>query len=192
MELSDIFNVPANDALLHQVYVAQAGNQRTVIAHAKGRGEVAGSGKKPWQQKGTGNARVGSIRTPVWRGGGVVFGPTKDRNFKRKVNDKMKRKAVLVALSDKLRSKNLVVVNEIKLKEKKTKEFAKAIKNLKVKGSILLGLANAEKEIYLYSRNIPNVNPIPTGNLSVLDILNNKYLVLSKDSVKFLENKYKK
>lgn len=192
MELSDIFNVPANDTLLHQVYVAQAGNQRTVIAHTKGRGEVAGSGRKPWQQKGTGNARVGSIRTPVWRGGGVVFGPTKDRNFKRKINDKMKKKAVLVALSDKLRSKNLVVVDEIKLKEKKTKEFAKALKNLKIKGSILLGLAEPEKEIYLYSRNIPRVSPIPICNLNVLDILNNKYLMLSKESVKFLENKYKK
>ncbi len=193
IELADaVFAVPKNDALLHQVYVVQAGNQRMVIAHTKGRGEVAGSGKKPWAQKGTGNARVGSKRTPVWRGGGVVFGPTKDRNFKKKINVKMKRKAVLVALSEKARSKNLIIINEMKLKEKKTKEIAKALKNLKIKGSVLLGLAGPEKEIYLYSRNVPRVSPIPTCNLNVLDILNNKYLMLSKESIKFLEEKYKK
>jgi large subunit ribosomal protein L4 len=186
----DVFAVPKNDVLLHQVYVAQFANKRTVIAHTKNRGERKGTGKKPWRQKGTGNARVGSRRTPVWRGGGVVFGPTKDRNFKKKINKKMNQKALKIALSEKVRSKNLIIVNEMKLKEKKTKEFAKALINLKIKGSALIGLDSHEKDSYLYSRNIPKVNPIPTSNLNVFDILNNKYLVLSKESIKFLENKY--
>jgi large subunit ribosomal protein L4 len=191
MELSDnIFSVPGNDTLIHQVYVAQFANKRTVIAHTKNRGERAGTGKKPWKQKGTGNARVGSRRTPVWRGGGVIFGPTKNRNFKKKINKKMNQKAVTIALSEKLKSKNLIVLDEIKLKEKKTKEFAKILKNLKIKGSALIGLTSQEKDLYLYSRNIPRINPIPTSHLNVFDILNNKYLVLSKESVKFLEEKY--
>jgi large subunit ribosomal protein L4 len=193
MKLSDnVFSVSKNDILLHQVYVSQFANKRTVIAHTKNRGERKGTGKKPWRQKGTGNARVGSRRTPVWRKGGVVFGPTKDRNFKKKINKKMNQKAILIALSEKMRSKNLVVVDEIKLKERKTKEFAQALTNLKIKGSALVGLAGKEKDLYLYSRNIPKVSPIPTGNLNVFDILNNKYLILSKESIKFLENKYGK
>lgn len=186
----NVFGASKNDALLHQVYVAQAGNQRVAIAHTKDRSEVAGSGKKPWQQKGTGNARVGQIRNPIWRGGGVTFGPTKDRNFKRKINDKMKKKATIIALSEKARSGKLIVIDELKLKEKKTKEFAMALEKLKIKGKTLVALAQSEKEIYLYSRNIVGINPIPTGNLNVLDILNNKYLILSKESIKFLESKY--
>jgi large subunit ribosomal protein L4 len=193
LELSEnVFGVAKNDALLHQVYVAQSGNQRVAIAHTKGRGDVAGSGKKPWQQKGTGRARVGQIRNPVWRGGGVVFGPTKDRNFKKKINEKMKRKATLIALSEKVRAKNLIVVDNFNIKEKKTKELAKALENLKIKGKMLLGITNSEKEIYLCSRNIKQVTTIPTSQLNVLDILNNKNLILSKESIKFLEEKHKK
>ncbi|MCX6765996.1 MAG: 50S ribosomal protein L4 [Candidatus Moranbacteria bacterium] len=188
----NIFAVPSNNALLHQVYVAQAANRRQIIAHTKDKAEVAGSGKKPWRQKGTGRARVGSVRTPVWRKGGVVFGPTKERNFKKKINEKMKRKAILIALSEKVRSKNLMVVDEIKLKEKKTKLFVKALRNLKIKGSTLIGLSNSEKDIYLCSRNILKVSPLSVKQLNVFDILNHKNLILSKESVKFLEGKYKK
>lgn len=193
LKLSDtVFGVPKNDSLLHQVYSSQYSNQRVVLAHTKNRGERTGSGKKPWRQKGTGNARVGSRRTPVWRKGGVVFGPTKFRNFKQKINKKMNQKALIVALSEKFKAKNLIVIDEMKLKEKKTKEFAKAMKNLKIKGSALIGLAEKEKDMYLCSRNIPKISPVPVGIISVFDILNNKYLVLSKDSVKFLEKKYGK
>ncbi len=192
MELSDIFNMPANDSLVHQVYVAQSANRRQVLAHVKDRSETAGSGKKPWAQKGTGRARTGAARNPIWRGGGAIFGPTKNRNFKKKINDKMRKKALLIALSEKARSKNFMVVDEMKLKEKKTKEFAKALKNLKIKGSALVGLSDSEKDVYLYSRNIPKVNPISIKQLNVFDILNHKNLILSKESVKFLEEKYKK
>ena len=112
IELSEsVFNVPLNAELLHEVYVSMDANQRTVIAHTKGRGEVAGSGRKPWKQKGTGRARVGSVRSPIWRGGGTVFGPTKDRNFKKKINKKANTIAILMALSEKLRSEKLIIVD---------------------------------------------------------------------------------
>jgi len=191
MELSDaVFGVPANDALTHQVYVAQYSNRRKVIAHAKGRAEVAGSGKKPWAQKGTGRARTGAARNPIWRGGGSIFGPTKNRNFKKNIPDKMKRKALLISLSDKVRSGDLIVIDDMKLKERKTKQFAAALKKLKIKGSLLIGVADSEREIVLCSRNIPKVDPISIKQLNVFDILNRKNLILSKESVKFLENKY--
>lgn len=192
MELPDIFDTPANDSLLHQVYVAQFANRRQVLAHVKDRSETAGSGKKPWAQKGTGRARTGAARNPIWRGGGAIFGPTKDRNFKRIIPLKMKRKALLIALSGKAKSKNLVIINEIGLKEKKTKLFAKALNNLKIKGSTLVGLNDSEKDIYLCSRNIPKADPISIKQLNVFDILNHKNLMLSKKSVKYLESKYKK
>ncbi len=189
---SKVFGLPKNDALLHQVYVAQYANQRKVLAHTKDISERAGSGKKPWAQKGTGRARTGTVRNPIWRKGGVIFGPTKDRNFAKKINKKMRQNGVKIALSDKARAKNLIVVDDIKLKEKKTKEFAKALEKLKIKESVLIGFSNTEKNWQLYSRNIKKADNILTSNLNVFDILNHKYLMLSKESVKFLEEKFKK
>ena len=192
IELSEnVFGLKKNDALLHQAYVAILSNKRQVIAHTKDRGERHGSGKKPWKQKGTGNARVGSVRTPVWRGGGIVFGPTKDRNFKKDINKKMMRKAILLALSSRAKS-GIMVIDKIELAEKKTKKFAEVIKNLKVKGSSLISFGEKEKDLRLYSRNIEKANNILTSNLNVFDILNHKNLILSKDSIKYLEEKYKK
>lgn len=161
MELSEnVFNVLSNNDLLHQVYVSQAGNKRKVVAHAKGRAEVAGSGKKPWAQKGTGNARTGDVRNPVWRGGGIVFGPTKERNFKKNIPLKMKRKAIIVALSEKARKNNLIVLEDMKLKSLKTKEYSQIFKNLKIAGSVLVGLADSEKKNVLAIRNISKAHPI--------------------------------
>lgn len=191
LELSDdIFGLSQNFDLLHQVYVSIAANKRTVISHAKDRGERTGSGRKPWKQKGTGNARVGSVRTPIWRKGGIVFGPTKERNFKKKINKKVNQKAILLALSEKVRENQLLVVDEIKLKEKKTKEFFQALSDLKVKGSALIGFSEGEKDFRLASKNIKNTNNILTSRLNVFDILNHKNLLLSKESIKYLEKKY--
>lgn len=191
IELSEsVFNVPLNTELLHEVYVSMDANQRVAIAHTKGRGEVAGSGRKPWKQKGTGKARVGSVRSPIWRGGGIVFGPTKDRNFKKKINKKANAKAILMAISEKLRSEKLIVVDKMEAVNKKTKDIASGLKLLNLKGSILVNLSEEEKDTYLYSRNIKNVKCIPVNNLNVLDILNHKSLVLSEESVKYLEKKY--
>jgi len=191
IELSkNVFDVPLNADLLHEVYVSMDSNQRISIAHTKGRGEVSGSGKKPWKQKGTGRARVGSVRSPIWRGGGIVFGPKKDRNFKKKINKKANTKAILMALSEKLRSEKLIVVDRIEAANKKTKDIANGLSALKIKGSILINLAQSEKENYLYMRNIKTLKCIPVDNLNVLDILNHKSLILSEESVKYLEKKY--
>lgn len=189
---SEVFGLPKNDGLLHQAYVAIQSNQRKVLAHTKDRGERAGSGKKPWKQKGTGNARVGSVRTPVWRKGGIIFGPTKDRNFKRDINKKMMRKAILLALSAKVKGKGIIVLEKIELADKKTKKFAEIIKNLKIKGSTLIGFSGKESELRLYSRNLKNIGNTLTSDLNVFDIMNYKNLILSRESIKYLEEKYKR
>ncbi len=192
MDLSEnVFGVEGNDALLHQVYVAQYANQRKVIAHAKDRAERAGSGKKPWKQKGTGRARVGSVRTPVWRKGGVVFGPSKERNFKKDVPKKMNQKALAVALSGKLKDKELILVDSLKLKEAKTKLMEQAMKHLKIKGSVLIGFSEKEKEAKRASRNLPKVSNTDAANLNVFDILNHKYLIVSEEGIRILESRYK-
>jgi large subunit ribosomal protein L4 len=192
MTISDsVFGVSPNDDLVHQVYVAAAANQRQVLSHTKNRGERAGSGKKPWRQKGTGRARVGSVRTPVWRKGGIVFGPTKDKNFKKKVNKKMKEKAIRIVLSGKLASGQILVIDKLELKEKKTKEFAKAFLNLKIKGSTLVSFEDKEKDLRIFSRNIKRIENTLTSQINVFDMLNHKNLILSQDSVRYLEKKYK-
>ena len=193
LELSeDAFGVSLNEELLKQAYVAIAANKRQVISHTKDRAERAGSGKKPWKQKGTGRARAGQVRSPIWRKGGVVFGPTKDKNYKKDINKKMNKKAIAIALSQKVKLGNLIVLDEIKLNEKKTKEFSTAVKNLKIKGKTLIGFFKKESEFQIYSRNLKNVQNIPTENMNVFDLLNNKNLILSKESVKYFEDKYKK
>jgi large subunit ribosomal protein L4 len=188
----DVFGLKMNNDLLHQAYVAIQSNQRQVIAHTKNRGERAGSGKKPWKQKGTGNARVGSVRNPVWRKGGIIFGPTKDRNFKKDINKKMMQKAICIALSAKVKSGALIAVDTVSMVEKKTKKFAEMMTNLKVKGSSLIGFHEKEKDAQRYSKNIKKVTNALTSNLNVFDILNSKNLILSKDSIQYLEKKYSK
>jgi large subunit ribosomal protein L4 len=191
MEISDaVFALPKNDDLVHQVFVSLSANQRQVLADTKTRGERAGSGIKPWRQKGTGRARVGSVRTPVWRKGGVAFGPTSDRNFKKKINRKMNAKAIATVLSGKFKDGELMVVEKMELAENKTKKMAEALKKLNLKGKILIGFAVEEKAAISASRNIPKVSNIFTSQLNVLDMLNNKSLVLSKDSIRYLEKKY--
>jgi len=191
LELSpSIFGLPKNDELLHQVYTVQAANRRRVIAHTKDRAERAGSGRKPWRQKGTGRARAGSVRSPIWRKGGITFGPTRNRNFKKDIPQKMKRKALLIVLSGKARDKELVVVENLKIEKLKTKKMRQAVDNLKLKGSILLGFSNRERDIMRASRNLPDVVNIDANRLNVFDILNCKYLVVSEESIKMLEGKY--
>lgn len=193
LELSDkVFGLPKNDDLVHQAMVAIANNMRQSLAHTKTRGERAGSGKKPWRQKGTGRARVGSVRTPVWRKGGIVFGPRSDRNYDQKINKKMKAQAIRVVLSGKLRDEEIVIVDKLELKEKKTKEMGQVLKNLKVSKKILMAYADTEKDLRLTSRNLKEVDNTLVSQLNVLDMLKNKYLVMSKESVKYLDDKYKK
>ncbi|MDO9399263.1 MAG: 50S ribosomal protein L4 [bacterium] len=134
VDLADkIFNVKTNQALIHQAVVAQMANARKVLAHTKGRGEVRGGGKKPWKQKGTGRARHGSSRSPIWKGGGVTFGPTNERNFKKDINKKMKQKAIFMALSDKVANVKLIILDKLETSEYKTKVFNQILSNFETK-----------------------------------------------------------
>jgi large subunit ribosomal protein L4 len=193
LKISDaVFGAKANDELLHQVFMVIAGNQRSPIAHTKDKSEVAGSGKKPFKQKGTGSARQGQKRNPVMRGGGVAFGPTNERNFKRDLNKKMKQKAVVIAISEKLRAGTLIAIDSLTVAENKTKNFDKILKNLNIKGKVLVSFSDEEKKTSLISRNIESVNNIETKDLNVMDLLNNKFLLMSKASIAFLEEKFAK
>lgn len=186
-----VFDLPSNNTLLHQVFVALMANIRGVYAHTKTRSEVAGSGKKPWKQKGTGRARVGSVRTPVWKGGGVVFGPRNTRNFVLKINQKMRRKAVMIALSEKIRDGKVIVLDSFSFPEKKTKLVAQTLHDLKLTGkSIVMGLSVSEKSFEKASQNIPRLNNILADNVNVADLLNNQYFILSKESLLGLEKKF--
>ncbi|OGN01464.1 MAG: 50S ribosomal protein L4 [Candidatus Yanofskybacteria bacterium RIFCSPLOWO2_02_FULL_43_10] len=191
-----IFNLAMNNDLVHQIITSLRSNKRQVIAHAKGRGEVRGGGKKPWKQKGTGRARHASIRSPIWKGGGVTFGPTKERNFKKKINKKMARRALFMVLSSKAKDKQLFVLDDVRLENPKTKEMAVIMKNLSSlmgnKPTVLLALPSMEDKIKRSSKNLPNFSAVEARNLNPLEILSYKYLVLAKDSVDALNKTFNK
>lgn len=187
---SEIFDVKLNSDLVHQVAVSQMSNKRTVIASTKDRAQVRGGGKKPWRQKGTGRARHGSRRSPLWKGGGVTFGPTKERNFEKKINKKMKRKALLMVLSAKVKNNLLIVMEKLALEKPKTKLMAEVIKNLPFKGSFLIVLPGLEKELVRATRNIPGSSTIEARNLNVLDLLSSKYLIMPKEAIKTIKETF--
>jgi len=193
-----VFGVKANADLLHQATVAQMANARQVLAHTKDRSEVAGGGKKPWRQKGTGRARVGSSRSPIWRGGGITFGPTNNRNFSKDINKKMKQKALLMALSDKVASQQLVIVDKWDLASAKTKAFNQMLGNLekkilgdKVKRSWLL-INQGQENLVLSARNLKYTKVINLDNINLVDLLSFRNLLLSAEVVETLEKKYQK
>lgn len=186
-----VFGVPSNDTLLHQVYVAVAANLRNPIAHTKDRGDRAGSGKKPWKQKGTGRARAGAVRSPLWRKGGVTFGPTNDRNFSKDTNRKMRQKALRVALSEKFRAEKLRVVDAFVFETKKTKEFASLLDTLGVRpGKALLGFSGSDRDVERMSRNIDRTTNILSANMSAYDLLNHEYLVVTRETVEMLAARF--
>ncbi|NCN99929.1 50S ribosomal protein L4 [Candidatus Falkowbacteria bacterium] len=191
LELSEsIFALKPNEELLHQAIVAQQANSRQILAHTKDRSEVAGSGKKPWKQKGTGRARVGSVRSPIWIGGGVVFGPRNTRNFKKKINQKMKQKALFMALSDKVSNNTFVVLDNLDMTEYKTKKFNDVLsvlekKILKNERRNILILSDVKNEKLQFSvRNLTGVKIINLENINLLDVLNYKNLLLTEEAVK--------
>lgn len=200
MELTDnIFNVEPKMELVHQAQVTQMANERQVLAHAKTRSEVRGGGKKPWKQKGTGNARAGSIRSPIWIGGGITFGPTKLRNFAKKINKKMKRKAIFMVLTDKVKNNNLLILDKLEIPEFKTKKAKEVFNNLikeentgSKKRSILLINEQKDKKIFYSARNLEGVKVINKNNINILDLLKYKYLITTVGAVKELEQKYGK
>ena len=185
----DIFEVKNNPDLMYQVVTTQSANRRQGTAHTKTRGEVSGGGKKPWRQKGTGRARAGSNRSPIWRKGGTVFGPNKDKVWGGKINKKMRRAALRMALSAKLSGNFLIVVDSIKPEEPKTKIIASALANLKKnidtfkKGSLLIAIPQFEAGTVRAARNLAGVKTLEAAKLNVMDILNNKYLLLPQESI---------
>jgi len=198
----DIFGLKINPDLVHQVLTAQMANSRQVIAHTKDRSEVRGGGRKPWRQKGTGRARHGSRRSPLWKGGGVTFGPTKERNFEKKINKKMKRKAIFMVLSSKANDKELMLLDDLKLNTPKTKEAFSVIdrlseklvgykKDKKKRDSILLVMPERNEAILQAVNNLPFVETIEARNLNVRDLLEKKYLVLLKESIPVIERTFK-
>ncbi len=189
MELDEsVFGVEYNEAVIHQAVVAQMANARQGTKSTLTRTEVTGGGKKPWRQKGTGNARQGSIRAPQWKGGGVVFAP-KPRCFRKKINKLVRMTAITSALSAKLSDGNLIVLDKLDI-EPKTKNMAAVLKALKVESRVLLVLPNGSDNALRASRNIPNVRTAASEQLSVYDVVANSVMLTTVDAIKALEQKY--
>ncbi|MDP2741372.1 MAG: 50S ribosomal protein L4 [bacterium] len=189
----EIFEVVLNSDLVHQVAVSQMSNKRQVSAHTKNRAEVSGSGKKPWKQKGTGRARHGSIRSPIWRGGGITFGPRTEKEFEKDIPKKMRRKALFMVLSEKAKDNRLVILDKIDVEKPKTKEMAKTLNKLPSKGgTLLISLSKYDKNTFLAARNIKKTAVTEARNLNVLDLLNYKYLLMTKDSIETIKETFAK
>ncbi|KUK66286.1 MAG: 50S ribosomal protein L4 [Parcubacteria group bacterium] len=188
----EIFDVPMNSDLLHQVVVSQMANRRVAISHTKDRSEVRGGGAKPWRQKGTGRARHGSRRSPIWIGGGVTHGPTNERNFKKRLPKNIKKKALFIALSEKLRNDLIIIVDSFDINEIKTKKVIEMLNNLGIKESCLIVLPKIDSNMILSTRNIPKVNTIQAKDINCLDILSSKYLLIDKEGLKVIEETFKK
>ena len=182
----DVFKIEGNDVVLKKAIRLQLDSQRQGTHDTKGRSEVSGGGRKPYRQKGTGNARQGTIRAPHFVGGGVVFGPT-PRSYSFKTNRKERRLALKSALSAKLAEKAVVVVDSLELKSAKTKDAIKMLETLKLNGKVLFVSAHDAEMLYLASRNLGNVAVIMADELNVYDIVNADVVVFDEDSVKYIE-----
>ena len=189
LELNDsVFGVEVNEHLVHLAVVAQLANKRQGTQKAKTRSEVSGGGRKPWRQKGTGHARQGSTRAPQWTGGGVVFAPV-PRDYSFKLNKKEKRAALKSALTSRVQENKLIVVDELKFDEIKTKNFKQVMDNLKVvKGLVVIN--ENDKNVVMSAKNLAKVNTTLTSTLNVYDIMKAGTVVLTKDAVKTIEEVY--
>ncbi len=192
IELSEaVFGLPSNDVLLHQVYVALTANERQTIAHTKDRSERAGSGKKPWKQKGTGRARVGETRNPVWRKGGVVFGPRKEENYGKETNKKMRQKAVMIALAEKIRAGKLVLLETLSFPEMKTKSFVATRTALGMENkSVVVAFAQDEFASARIVRNTLRTKNTLADNLNVVELLNSEYVLTSVAGIEALAKRF--
>ena len=190
IELNDsVFGVEVNEHLVHMAVVQQLANKRQGTQKAKTRSEVSGGGRKPWRQKGTGHARQGSTRAPQWTGGGVVFAPV-PRDYSFKLNRKEKQAALKSVLTDKVANNNLIVIDELKFDEIKTKKFQAVLTNLQIDKKALVVLNDNDQNVVLSARNIPTVKTSLTNTINVYDVLNANKLVLTKDAVKTIEEVY--
>ena len=190
IELKDeIFGIEPNEKVVHSVLVNYLANQRQGTQSTKTRAEVRGGGKKPWRQKGTGRARQGSIRAPQWIKGGIALGP-KPRSYKYTVNKKEKRLAIKSLLSSKVLENELIVIDNIQLKEIKTKEMVRILENIKAEGKTLIMLPEREEKVQKSARNIEGVKTTLVNTINVYDLSKYKNLVITMDTVKKLEEVY--
>lgn len=187
IELNDaVFGIEPHQHVLHSAVVMQQASQRHGTHKVKGRAEVRGGGRKPWRQKGTGRARQGSIRSPQWVGGGVVFGPT-PRNYGYKLPKKVRRLAIKSALSSKVLANQIVVLDALQMSQPKTKEFANILKNLNVDRKALIVAAEYNDQVALSTRNIPGVKFVAADGINVLDVLAHDKLIITKEAVQKVE-----
>ncbi len=184
----DVFGVDVNEHLVHMAVVQQLANKRQGTQKAKTRSEVSGGGRKPWRQKGTGHARQGSTRSPQWKGGGVVFAPV-PRDYSFKMNKKEKRAALKSALTSRVQENKLIVIDELKFDEIKTKNFKAVMDNLKVAKAYVVLNDNDEK-VVMSARNLPNVQTALTNTINVYDVMKGGTVILTKDAVKTIEEVY--
>lgn len=204
VELSSVFETELNNDLIHQVVVSMMSNKRMNTAHSKDRSEVRGGGKKPWKQKGTGRARHGSRRSPIWIGGGVTFGPRNERNYDKKINKKMKNNAFFQILAQKMRDGEVLFIDSLNFETPKTKEAKSFLENIskisgfedilsKKKNSAIIANTELNQNNIKSFSNFSNIKTEEFRKLSPLDLLNSKYLVIvnPKDAMEILEAKKK-
>ena len=188
IQLSDeIFGIEPNNQTIYDAVVLKMAADRQGTHKVKTRSEVSGGGRKPWRQKGTGNARQGSIRAPHFVGGGIVFGPTTNRNYTKKQNKKERRLALKSALTHKANDKELFVIENFDIKSNKTKDFVKVLEELKLEGKTLIVVKELTDNLILASRNLKDVKVIETHEINTFDVMNYKNLVITEEAVKMLE-----
>ncbi|RIJ66087.1 50S ribosomal protein L4 [Rummeliibacillus sp. TYF005] len=187
IELNDaIFGIEPNQSVLFDAVIAQRASLRQGTHKVKNRSEVAGGGRKPWRQKGTGRARQGSIRSPQWRGGGTVFGPT-PRSYSYKLPKKVRRLALKSALSSKVAETNFVVLDALKLDAPKTKDFVKVLSDLSIESKSLFVTADLDENVALSARNIPGVTVLTAAGINVLDLVGHDKVVFTQAAVQKIE-----
>ena len=190
LELSDaLFNAEYNEAVIHQAVVARLANERQGTKSTLTRSEVRGGGAKPWRQKGTGRARQGSIRSPQWIKGGVVFAP-KSRDFSKKMNAKAKAVALFSALSQKIRDDEVIFVEQIQVEQAKTKEMVAFLKAFNLEKTVLLVMDNSDESVLRASANLAKVSTISASQINTYDVVKNAKLVISKQAVQQIEEVY--
>lgn len=192
-ELPDtLFNVQPNHDVIHQVVVAQQNNRRETLAHTKDRSEVRGGGKKPWRQKGTGRARHGSIRSPLWKGGGVTFGPRSNRNYSKQINKKMAAQALAMILSDKVANNQFVVVDNFDIAELKTKKLSELLEKLPMKGAkSMLLLSKDEKDLKRVGDNITTAKTYKADSVNAEVAITCPWIVVSEKGLSEFMNSHK-
>ncbi|MFW0837614.1 MAG: 50S ribosomal protein L4 [Candidatus Komeilibacteria bacterium] len=191
--IGEIFSVPAKPTVLQEVVRILNAQRRPILAHTKGRSDVQGGGRKPWRQKGTGRARHGSIRSPLWRGGGITFGPTKERNFTLRLNDKVKKMALRMVLSNKAITGHLLLLDKIELSAAKSKELSAILDKVMPEKDkkVVIALASKDDKLVRAAKNVVGVSTLPASSLNVLDLLRSQYLLMTEDALAIVTKLYK-